>query len=495
MLTGRETLKHLSTTLRTARNELERLDRELQTTSSSVAMTQRQQAQALKRLAALRLDAIRQGDVVKRIDSADYAVQKVLDRRQDSINELNERVSAADKALRSLEERREDLHDEVDVAAQVLAEREGSVQTALEADAEFQTQIDRTREADAIAVSAAEKAQVALEDRRLKGQPYEADVLFMYLWNRGYGTSEYHANPLARLLDAWVARLCNYHDARPNHWLLLEIPKRLQEHADRRRTDADDELEILRALEETAAKSGGVHTARSALTELEQRQDEIDETIAQSESELRALQTEQSQYAAGEDTYIAECLSLFADALQRRDVLDLTQLARSTMTTEDDAIVDDLRHLREGERELQNELERNRKLHQEHLRRVQELEQVRQQFKRNRYDDLRSGFDNGDVIVTMMREVLGGALRGGALWDVLRQYQRYRDVAGAWPDFGSGGIPRTGRRPPAHRPTWHWPGDRRAGRRGGFKLPRLPKAPRRSSGKRGRGGFRTGGSF
>ncbi len=494
MLTGRKTLDHLSTTLRTARNELERLDRELQATSNSVAMNRRHEAQALKRLAAMRLDAIRQGDVVKRIDSTDLEVQKILDRRQNAIAELSERVSAASSALLSLEDRRERLHDEVDSDAQILAEREGKVQTALESNAEFQAQIDRTHEADAIAVSAAEKAQVALDDRHIKGQPYKGDELFMYLWNRGYGTSEYSANPLARLLDAWVARLCKYHDARPNHWMLLEIPKRLREHADRRRADADSELDILQSLEEAAAKEGGVHTATSALAETEQRQDELDESIAQSESELHSLQTERSQYAAGDDNYIAECLSLFAETLQRRDVADLTQLARSTMTTDDDAVVDDLRRLRDEDRELENELGRSRNLHREHLRRVQELEQVRQKFKRNRYDDLRSGFDNGDVIVTMMRQVLGGALRGGALWDVLRQYQRYRDVAGARPDFGSGGVPRTGRRPPAKRPTWHWPGGTRTSRRGGFKLPRAPKAPRRSS-RRGRGGFRTGGSF
>jgi chromosome segregation ATPase len=276
--------------------------------------------------------------------------------------------------------------------------------------------------------------------------------------------------------------------------LLLEIPKRLREHADRRRADADSELDILQSLEEAAAKEGGVHAAKSALAELEQQQDELDDSIAQAEAEMRALQAEQSQYAAGDDDYIAKCLSLFAETLQRHDVVDLTQLARSTMTTDDDAVVDDLRRLRDADQELESELDRSRNLHREHLRRVQELEQVRQQFKRNRYDDLRSGFDNGDVIVTMMRQVLGGALRGGALWDVLRQYQRYRDVAGAWPDFGSGGVPRTGRRPPARRPTWHWPGGARSSRRGGFKLPRAPKAPRRSK-RRGRGGFRTGGTF
>ncbi|NNF40431.1 MAG: hypothetical protein HKN64_03560 [Woeseiaceae bacterium] len=496
MLSGRDTLNELNSTLKTARRELERLDRELQASSVSLASNQQQQTQALKRMASMRLDAMRQGRVIDRLDSADYKVSEILEQRQDAIVTLNEQTAQARGALQALEDRRDALHDEVDAAARQLAEREAEVQSTLETDARFQAQLDATQKADAIAVSAAEKAEIVADDRREKGIPFESDSLFMYLWNRGYGTSEYRANPLARLLDAWVARLCRYHDARPNYWMLQEIPRRLREHADSRRTDAEREIERLQAIEEEAAQAGGVHAARAALEDAEQLQDEIDEQIASAEARLRELEVEQSRFAAGDDRYLAECLSLFAETLERRDVADLTRLARATMTPEDDAIVDDIRALRRDDAALRDELDNNRSRHREHLRRVQELEQVRQRFKKNRYDDLRSGFDKGEVVTSMIQEVLRGAIRGGALWNVMRQYQRYRDVGGAWPDFGSGGISRPGRRPPTSRPpTWHWPGRNRSSNRGGFKLPRAPRAPSAPRSKRGRsrGGFRTGG--
>ena len=496
MLSGRDTLNELNSTLKTARRELERLDRQLQASSITVASNQQQQTQALKRMAATRLDAMRQGQVIDRLDSADYKVSELLEQRQDALVTLNEQTAQARAALQALEERRDTLHDDVDVAAQQLAEREAAVQSMLETDVRFQAQLDATQKADAVAVSAAEKAEIVAEDRREKGKPYESDSLFMYLWNRGYGTSEYRANPLARLLDAWVARLCKYRDARPNYWMLREIPQRLQEHANSKRNDAEREIEKLQAIEEEAARAGGVQDARAALENAEQLQDEVDEQIARAEAGLRELEVEQSRFAAGDDRYLAECLSLFAETLERRDVSDLTRLARATMTTEDDAIVDDIRALRRDDAALRDELDNNRSRHKEHLKRVQELEQVRQRFKKNRYDDLRSEFDKGDVISSMIREVLGGAIRGGALWNVIRQSQRYRDVGGAWPDFGSGGITRPGRRAPARRPsTWHWPGRSQSKNRGGFKLPRAPRAPSAPRSKRGRsrGGFRTGG--
>ncbi|MCP5090035.1 MAG: hypothetical protein GY949_03830, partial [Gammaproteobacteria bacterium] len=67
MLSGRDTLDRLSTTIGTARRELQRLDREMQATSGAAATNRQRQAEALKRMAAMRLDAIRQGDLVKRI--------------------------------------------------------------------------------------------------------------------------------------------------------------------------------------------------------------------------------------------------------------------------------------------------------------------------------------------------------------------------------------------------------------------------------------------
>lgn len=488
MLSGKDTFDHLNSTLRSARRELERLDRDLQATSDAVARNRQQQAHAIKRLAAIRLDEISRGEVARRIDAADYEVEQILERRQRAIAELGNRSMQAVDSLGALEARRDELHADVDTAARTLAEREASVQEALALDAGFQSQLERTRAADAIAVSASDKASVAMQDRILKGEPYENDELFTYLWNRRYGTSEYRANPLARMLDARVAKLCAYEDARPNYWMLLEIPKRLQEHAVRKRDEAELELDKLQAIEERAAKDGGVEDARKALAVLEERQDRLDADIEAAEAALHELQVEQSSYAAGTDHHIAQCLGVLASAIERRDVSELTRLAMATMTAEDDAIVDDLRELRRNDGELQDELRHRRKLHQDHLRRVRDLEQVRHRFKRHRYDDVRSSFKKGDLLVTMMQEVLGGAVRGGALWDALRRYQRYRDVAGEWPDFGSGGITRTGRRPPTRRPTWHWPGPSGSSRRGGFKLPRLPRS-------RGRGGFRTGGGF
>lgn len=499
MLSGRDTLKRMDRTLRAARRDVERLDLELQATSRALTQNKLLQARAVDRMARIRLDAARRGEVVEHLEAAMAEAGDILEDRDATMASFGDRIRSAREAIDALEDRRDGLHDEVDAAARTLAEREAAVQQRLEQDEDFRQQLDRTREADAIAVSALEKAELAADDRRRKGEPFEADELFMYLWRRGYGTSAYSANPLVRMLDGWVARLCRYNDARPNYWMLLEIPKRLAEHAEHAREASDAELDKLQDIEEFAASAGGVPEARAGLGALEEQQDKLDAEIAAAEVSLSELQQEQGRFTAGEDEFLLKALRVVSAAMERRDISELTLLARATLTPEDDAIVDELRHLRQQYDGLDEELRENRDLQRERLSRIQELERVRREFKRSRYDDLHSRFDKGAMIERMIGEVIAGVIRGSALWNTLRRYQRYVDAAGEWPDFGSGGILRPGgprkRRKRQRPPTWHWPGPAsrpgplpRPGRNG-FRLPRPPKPPR------GRGGFRTGGGF
>ncbi|MBT8080478.1 MAG: hypothetical protein KJO31_18000 [Gammaproteobacteria bacterium] len=493
MVSGRSTLKQMDQTLRTARRDLERLDQQLRSTSLAVTENKLMQARAIDRMAGIRLDAKRRGEVVAFLESATREAGAILHDRDKAIESVNTRVHAAAEAIEALEDRREVLHEDVDAAARTLSEREAAVQQRLETDTTFQEQLERTRAADAVAVSALEKAELAEEDRRRKGEPFENDELFMYLWQRSYGTSGYSANPIARLLDAWVARLCGYHDARANYWMLLEIPKRLAEHAEHARDTADAELDKLQDIEEKAATDGNIPEARATLDALEKRQDELDAEITAAEQALGNLQAEQSRFTAGEDDFLLKALRVYSAAMERRDIGELTRLARATMTIEDDEIVEELRHLRRQYDELEEELAENRELQHVRLKRMRELEKVRQDFKRSRYDDLHSQFDKGEVIERMIGEVIAGMIHGGSLWDALRRYQRYADSSGEWPDFGSGGIVR-----PNHRrirksrrrpPSWHWPGRKSRSGSSGFRLPRS------RGGSRSRGGFRTGGGF
>ena len=266
MRTGRETLGNIDAALKGARRDLDRLDRELTDASDALAANRRSQARAMRELAGVRLGGLAEGTVTA-LDSADRRAQETLSKRAQAIDDLEGEIDLARHELAAAEEARERAHDQVDEAARELAELEASVQASLDQDAEYQAQLERSRKADAVASAAEEKTRLAESDRAEKGKPYESDDLFTYLWRRDYGTSEYRANPVARLLDGWVARLIRYRDDpdRPigHCW---KSQSDCAAHAEAVREAAREEVEALEGLELAAAdRAGNVPGAQDAL--------------------------------------------------------------------------------------------------------------------------------------------------------------------------------------------------------------------------------------
>jgi hypothetical protein len=99
--------------------------------------------------------------------------------------------------------------------------------------------------------NAEEKAARAEADRAEKRRPYESDPLFMYLWRRRFGTRDYEASNLVRYFDRKVAHLIGYEAARVNYAMLMELPDRLREHAERLKQKAGGAAGADRQLMET----------------------------------------------------------------------------------------------------------------------------------------------------------------------------------------------------------------------------------------------------
>jgi len=508
-LSGRETLLQIERTLRQVRDESDRLGREVKSSAEELTRNRQQQAAAIKDLAKLRLTEIERGELFDSIESADRQAKAAIAERDQAYADLEEKLAAARNSLEALESKRKQVHEDVDHAAQRLANGEAQVQRSLEEDGPYQQQLTRVRQAAQVAEAAGLKTTQAEEDRVEKGKPFEADMLFNYLWQRKYGTSDYKSGLISRWLDGMVARLINYQQARPTYYNLLEIPRRLRAHADRRQQEAEDELENLRKLEVEATRSGGIPALLENLVKAEQNQDNVDAQIEAAEETLADLNQQRAAFGAGNDTYIQKGLAILADALQRKDTSGLLRRARSTYDRQDDALVGELLDLRESDDMLEDELDDHREAQANQITRLKELEGVRRRFKKKRFDDLRSGFKDDDAIEAILSQFLRGLVGGSELWRLLERLQRHRDV-GAWPDFGSGGI-RT-RRSRNRSSTWHWPGNQsggwrlprggytsRGGRRGGFGGGRRRGGfggfGGRSGGRRGGGGFKTGGGF
>lgn len=486
---GAKILGELDGALGTLRRELRSIDAVIGRSAGDVERLGSEKLLLYRKLAELHLAHAERGEMERGLRAVSRDVRELLERREAAHRALLERISEKEAELAALEAERESARLAAEAAAAALDEREAEVQAHLEQDRRYEAQAERAREADAVALHAEEKTRDAADDKTAKGAPYESDPLFMYLWQRHYGTAEYSANPLARLLDGWVARLIGYDRARANYWMLNEIPERLQAHAEAARAAATSEFEALKALEAAARDEMGVADLERDLDGREKALADCDAAIERLEHELAELDAESTRYAAGEDDLMRQALDRLSAEFESDGIAALMRQASLTPAPDDDLIVRQIADIDARLQMLVEELGDQRKLQGRRAGKLRELEQVRRQFKQRGFDDLRSVFPDGGAVAGAVRQFLRGLLDDDDLWRLIARAHRTRQVK-ARPDFGSGGFPPLpgSWRPPRGRPPI-----------GSFPRPtpgslRFPKGG--GLGRRGGGGgFSTGGGF
>lgn len=507
---GSSALSSIDQTLQTIRNEVVRLDSQLSQLTQSMAGNQRQRNQIINEIAKVRLSSIEEGNLLQVMSVADQDAADILDKREIALESLNKDIEQLHQQISQREGDREKLLTNLNQVSQQIVDVEAQVQKQLEQDETYRSKLNDATELDSIAQESSRKVEVALEDMAEKAKPYEADKLFMYLYKRGFGTTEYKAGLFARFMDGRVAKIIKYEDARVNFWNLNEIPKRLEEHAAQSVQLADEAQMEVQQYELDRLAEAGIDALNQKVDGLRQELDDFDDEMEDEENNLNQKLEDRSRFTAGQDDYLQRGIKRLTEALQHQNLQSVHRYVRATASPTDDQLVLELRSVDDQLEDIEDDLNDIRQLHENKIGRLKELEGVRRNFKNSRYDDVRSGFGNKGLLSGILAQFLQGVVTGSDVWKVIQRNQRYRNV-GSIPDFGSGGLgrgrdgfddlvdilrggglgvpSRTRSRTRQRQSTWNWPSPRRGG--GGFKIP----TGRRSSGRRSSGGFKTGGGF
>lgn len=464
MISGRQTLASIDGSVHDEQVRLEAVQQRIDDLSRQLVELQQNEARQYRELARLRVDSIAAGSVIPSLDATERQVAALLRGRESAAKELAQAIRVAEDKRRQLEKDRALQADRLEQAAEQLDAAEAKTQARLDADAAYRANRDRAREAERIALHAGEKATRSEQEEEEKSRSYRSDPLFMYLWQRRYGTAEYRTGLLARWLDAKVAKLIGYTDASVNYARLQAIPERLREHANRVQEQAEQAFQSLRELELEARAADGIPALEAEQAEEQDRLDAIDARLEALGADYAALLQRREGFASGEDEHYQQAVTYFASELGRDDLQALRREALATPFPEDDVIVSQLLDVEQERRRLQGLLSELKTLAGQHQTRLRELESLRLEFKRRHYDRPDSHFSDAAMVGMILGNFLNGMANRDSLWRVLEQQQRYHPRR-ANPHFGSGGF---GRGSP-------WGG----GGGGGF----------------GGGGFHTGGGF
>lgn len=511
MWSGSSALNSIDQSLQTIRNDVVRLDSQLSKLTQSVANNELHRNRLINDIAKVRLSAIDEGDLLTTMSAADHDATAMLEKRETALVELNKEIELLNQQILSAETERDVLLNKLNNASQALVDVEASVQEKLKVAPQYIEKLSYASEADSIAEESSQKVELALADMTEKAKPYQSDALFMYLYQRGFGTTEYKGRLFARFMDGWVAKLIKYEEARVNYWNLSEIPKRLEQHAQQAVNVADEASMAVQQLELDALDQAGVNDLNQNVDSLREELDAFDDKLEQTEAELNQKLEQRAGFAAGQDEYLQGSLQRLSSALQHQDLNSVHRYVQATVSPTDDRLVLELQALDNQLDSVEDDLSDIRRMHDNKISRLKELENVRTNFKNSRFDDVRSGFGNKALLTGVLTQFLQGVASGSDVWQVIKRNQRYRNV-GSIPDFGSGGLGRgragrtrvgrgslgdiadilnggvAGTRT-RRGSTWNWPKPRRGG--GGFRFPSGGGGSRRGGG----GGFKTGGGF
>ncbi len=446
MISGNDALRNLQKALDSEQQRLRQLDERLSKSNEQILQLDGQRNKELQNLARLRLQLLSNTKQASASADTDQAVLTLLKERNDAYGEIQAQLAVLEAQRGDYEERSSELTDELAAAIEAVSQAEAATQERLESDPDYQEQLRIAHAADRMADQADAKATQSEEERESKGTSYRADPLFMYLWKRRYGTSEYRPGggpfaPLIRYLDGKVARLVKYLDARANYTRLEELPERLREHATRVQAEAEAAYDRLKELDLAGRKNDGLADLEAKRDEVQNQLDAVREEEAQLAARNQELMTQLQTFAQGGDRHYQQAVGLLRSELDHAPLEVLRSEALSTPSPDDDVIVARLRDLGRQREQLAQTVSDMEGGAQHNRQRVRELEQMRQNFTRSRMDAPNSVFSDGRAVNTALSQFLTGMLTAEMLWRILNN-QRRTVANRSDPNFGSGGFGR-----------------------------------------------------
>jgi regulator of replication initiation timing len=436
MRTGRETLGSIESAIGKLYRDESQLDASLKSAVADAERLRKERAETLRELARVKLDEMAAGRLVSNLDAGERRAVQILDDYRLRLASLAERRERLLKELASAQADRDAaaklVEDALAAVEAVRADVEGKVK-ALAAWREAKTASD---EANGVASEAEKKAASSEAELGAKKKPYDEDPLFIYLWQRGFGTSRYQSNNLVRYMDRMVASYIGFADVRPNYATLIEIPLRLREHATVKRAAAAERLALLSRIERRAMIEAGIEPKERALAEARHKLAAADATLDEKHGLLRKLDADRNALVSGgTNPAYEEALSVIAAADAKDQVAALYLEARRTPTGTDDTIVQKLDSLEGQIGKADAELADLRRTAQDLAKRRIEIERVRDRFRGAGYDHPHGTFGNDRDIADALGRSMAGTIAGQILWEVLQGGYSTRGPQGR-PDFG-----------------------------------------------------------
>ena len=422
-LSGPDALRALEEALRDIHREETDAAHRVSRSAELIARTRKQEAELLLTLCRSRPEADPGGSLAKAVEAAEANMHAMLAPHAAGLTDVEAELAAIDDEIAALMVRRAERQNDAVRHDEALRHLAANVRPRLAERADYTLAVEAAETARQVAAESWRKTLQAEADRELKGKPYRDDRLFMYLWERGYGTKGYRTNPVVIWLDGMVARLVGYADARPNFAMLNEIPLRLREHAERQADRAKAAAEAVAALENAEIDADGGGTVREQLQQSVEAIDALDVEIVALEDERDRLARQRRELALGEDEAFAAAARALTRVLRGAAASAVADEALEAEDAVGEQLVEARQRVDDEEFDAQELRTRLRTLA---LRR-RELEDIVYELKQHGFDNPRSQFTEASLTADALSAFLRGGISAAGYWEQWRRQHQWND--------------------------------------------------------------------
>jgi len=337
------------------------------------------------------------GPALAKADVALQTRQRIYEEFQQELPKVEQSLSDLNKRCDSLQASRDDMLAQVNAADTVARSTEG-----------FQRALQQRETMAAILAANKERAISLKELSKTKLTSYRANSVFRYLAERKYGSPFYSANPLVARMDAMAAKSVNFSINFDRYQALLAIP----EHVDRDVSERERQLEDfekgpLAEAEKESREQNGYFPLKESLDRIQSQLNEQLGEREKSQNRLLEIQQHLAAIVGGMDENFKQALSLVENFLSEIPESDLQQIASQTPDSSDDAQVAQIMTLRAS---LTSDIQLTQSLSEkiaEAGRRVKNLQNLEQEFRRRDYDDTYANFPGLDITPILTGYLLG----------------------------------------------------------------------------------------
>ena len=418
-----QALKQAAEQLRRHQNECQASLRKLDQSSSELVD---RRGKTLLELAEHYLPEVDRVSVLASFRGIRHELLDVLARKQRRESQLHEDIKQDEnEAIRlqtDLEQTTDSLNDKVaerERLENIVAERLKALdrfqqlsKQALLAEQELQRNEERIAE---IQQEASEKLPA-----------YDKNRMFRYLYDRGFGTSEYKKKGLTRTLDRWVAKFVKFGRSRRGYDFLRVTPELMSAEVVRRREQFNVLMEQIEAIEDEISDEVGLTKVLQEGQVLGARRDGLVEELAQLEQRFTKHHQELLSLEGTQNEFYEQGVGQMKTFLTEMEHSWLEHQSRSTPERQDDELVAEIGWLNE---QLDNARRDSSKLTQEQRNweeRSSGLQDIVQRFRRADFDSRRSIFSDDLDVDRLVGDYLRGETSREEMWSLLRRFQHFQ---------------------------------------------------------------------